>query len=74
MNAFFGKFSTNIAIYVLSFTWLSKDSIEGREYIIQLQETWNTFAQRRETGLAGMCSTLRDTRKKTLSSHGVVDS
>ena len=41
--------------------------------MIQLQKTLKTFAQRRETRRARMCSTLRDTRKKTLSSHDVVD-
>ena len=42
--------------------------------MIQLQKTLKTFAQRRETRRARMCSTLRDARKKTLSSHNVVDS
>ena len=42
--------------------------------MIQLQKTLKTFAQRRETRRARMCSTLRDTSKKTLSSHDMVDS
>ena len=41
---------------------------------MQLQGNWNTFPQRRETRRARMCSTLRDTRKKSLSSHDVLAS
>ena len=41
---------------------------------MQLQGNGNTFPQRRETRRARMCSTLRDTRKKSLSSHDVLAS